>query len=110
MAKILVSLVGMVAIAWTAGTAFADDSGLAYSHDMRKEKGRTCFSDHYHQGGGSGGTRKAAEIDAIKSWSSFTDFEYGSVWARFSKAAGKGMSCTQVSTGWDCQVEARPCK
>ena len=79
-------------------------------HDLRKEKGRLCMSDHYHTGGGTGSTRKAAEADAIKSWQSFTDFEYGSDWARFSKASGKGMSCSQGSSGWDCNVEARPCK
>jgi hypothetical protein len=96
--------------AFTAGHAVADDSGFAYSHDLRKEKGRTCMSDHYHQGGGSGSTRKAAEIDAIKSWQNFTDFEYGSDWARFSKATSKGMSCSQTSGGWECQLEARACK
>ncbi len=98
------------ALALTAGQALADDSGFAYSHDLRKEKGRTCMSDHFHQGGGSGSTRKAAEIDAIKSWQNFTDFEYGSDWARFSKAASKGMSCSQSSSGWECQLEARACK
>ena len=99
-----------LALALSAGAAMADDSGFAYAHDLRKEGGRTCMSDHYHQGGGSGSTRKAAQADAIKSWSSFTAFEYGSDWARFSKAAGKSMSCSAGSSGYDCQLEARPCK
>jgi hypothetical protein len=94
----------------TAGSVRADDTGFASSHDWRREKGRTCMSDHYHQGGGSGTSRKAAEIDAIKSWQNFTAFEYGSDWARFSRAAGKSMSCSQGSSGWDCQLEARPCR
>ena len=118
MARLLFGIAGVVGLAMSltvasavvTAPALADDSGFAYAHDLRKEKGRTCFSDHYHQGGGNGNTRKAAETEAIKSWSSFTAFEYGSDWARFSKASGKGMSCSPGSSGWDCNVEARPCK
>jgi hypothetical protein len=90
--------------------AAADDSGFAYMHDLRKEGGRTCFTDHYHYGNGSGANKAAAQRDAIGSWQSFTDFEYGSDWARFSKAASKGISCSKGSSGIDCQVQARPCK
>ena len=90
--------------------AAADDSGFAYMHDLRKEGGRTCFTDHYHYGNGSGATKASAQRDAIGSWQSFTDFEYGSDWARFSKAASKGISCSNGSSGVDCQVQARPCK
>lgn len=90
--------------------AVADDSGFAYMHDLRKEGGRTCFADHYHYGNGSGANKAAAQKAAIGSWSSFTDFEYGSDWARFSRAASKSMSCSGSSGGVDCQIEARPCK
>jgi hypothetical protein len=90
--------------------ASADDTGFAYAHDLRKEGGRTCFSDHYHYGSGNGATKAAAQKDAIASWASFTDFEYGSDWARFSRAASKGMSCSNSGGGFDCQIEARPCK
>lgn len=90
--------------------ALADDTGFAYMHDLRKEGGRTCFTDHYHYGNGSGATKAAAQKAAISSWSSFTDFEYGSDWARFSRAASKGMSCSSSTGGYDCQLEARPCK
>jgi hypothetical protein len=85
--------------------AFADDSGLAYSHDMR---GR-CFADHFHYGSGSGATKAAAMRDAIGSWQGFTDFEYGSDWARWGRAASKGASCTGSKGSFDCQVSARPC-
>ena len=88
----------------------ADDTGFAYMHDLRKEGGRTCFTDHYHYGSGSGATKAAAQKDAIGSWASFTDFEYGSDWARFTRAASKGISCTKGSGGFDCQIQARPCK
>jgi hypothetical protein len=91
--------------------ARADDTGLAYSHDMRREKGRLCFSDHWHFGSGAGGTRGAAEIEAIKSWADFTALEYGSDWARYSRAAGKTVKCApNGSGGYDCQIDARPCK
>jgi hypothetical protein len=89
-----------------AAPALADDSGFAYSHDIR---GR-CMVDHYHYGSGSGSTKTAAMRDAIGSYQSFTDFEYGSDWARWSRAAGKRASCTKSGSGFDCQISARPCK
>ncbi|WP_072396655.1 hypothetical protein [Hyphomicrobium sp. CS1GBMeth3] len=88
----------------------ADDTGFAYMHDLRREGGRTCFTDHYHYGSGSGKTKAAAQKAAIGSWASFTDFEYGSDWARFSRAASKGISCSQGGGSIDCQIQARPCK
>ncbi len=90
--------------------ASADETGLAASHSWRKEGGKVCFSDHWHYGTGSGPTRKAAERDAAGAWAGFTSFEYGSTWARYSKAASKKMSCSQGSGGWNCSVEARPCR
>jgi hypothetical protein len=90
--------------------AFADDSGLASMHDMRREGGRLCFLDHYHYGNGSGSTKAAATKDAIASWAGFTDFEYGSDWARYSRAASKRVTCSKSGDGYSCQIEARPCK
>jgi hypothetical protein len=89
----------------------ADETGLAVLHDLRRESGRNCFLDHYHYGNSSGApNRKAAEIEAVSSWSTFVDFEYGSDWARFSRAAAKSVKCEQTGGGWGCSVEARPCK
>lgn len=85
--------------------ARADDNGLAYMHDLR---GR-CFADHFHYGTGSGGSRAAAMRDAIGSWSSFTDFEYGSDWARWSRATSKQASCSRSGSGYSCEISARPC-
>lgn len=99
------------AVSMSAATlALADETGLAASHSWRKEGGKVCFSDHWHYGSGSGPTRKAAERDAASAWAGFTAFEYGSTWARYSRAAGKKMSCSQSSGGWNCSVEARPCR
>lgn len=100
---------GLAMVASFAGPAWADDTGFASAHDLRREGGRLCQVGHYHSGGGTGKNRKAAELDAIKSWSSFTAFEYGSDWAHFSRAASKSMSCSG-SGSVDCNVEARPCK
>ena len=57
--------------------AFAGDTGFAYSHDLRKEGGRLCMSDHYHSGSGSGRSKAAAQAAAARSWADFTSFEYG---------------------------------
>ena len=112
MAKLLCGAMFGFGLALTivSGSALADDTGFASAHDLRKERGRTCMSDHYHQGGGSGSTKKAAQVDAIKSWQNFTAFEYGSDWARFSKAASKSMSCSASTSGVECNVEARACR
>jgi hypothetical protein len=109
LSKILVRLVLFGSVTVLVLPASADDTGFAYAHDLRREKGKTCMSDHWHYGSGSGSSRKAAENDAIKSWSSFTALEYGSDWARFSRAASRSLSCSQ-SGDWSCQLEARPCK
>ena len=80
-------------------------------HDARIERGFVCYSEHFHYGSsGTQPTRAKAEAAAINSWSSFVDFEYGSAWARFARAGSKKMSCSQSGGGWDCSVEARPCK
>lgn len=79
-------------------------------HASRLEGGRVCYIEHAHYGSGNGSTRQAAEGSAIGSWVGFTDFEYGSAWANFSRAAGKRMSCTQSGGSWDCSLEARPCR
>lgn len=78
-------------------------------HSARIERGYVCYTDHYHYGSGSGSSKKAAQANAISSWSSFVDLEYGSAWAMFSKAGSKKISCTQGSS-WECSVEARPCR
>jgi hypothetical protein len=103
---------GLAAILATSalGAAMADETGFASMHSQARVGGKTCMTDHYHYGSGTGRTKAAAERAAIGSWASFTDFEYGSDWARFGKAAGKRISCTKSPSGYDCQVEARPCR
>lgn len=104
---------GFAAGCFAAGLApaYADQTGFAAMHSQARVGNKMCMTDHYHYGSGSGRTKQAAERAAIQSWASFTDFEYGSDWARFGKAVGKRVSCTRTgSGGFDCQVEARPCR
>ncbi len=101
--------VGLVLSA-TAIPAVADDTGMASIHDLRRERGRLCMSDHWHSGSGSGRDQKAAMRDAVGSWASFTALEYGSVWASWGRAAGKGASCSKDSGGYSCSISARPCR
>ncbi len=103
---------GLVAVMFGAGLApaLADQTGFASMHNQARVGGKMCMTDHYHYGSGAGSSKAAAQRDAISSWQSFTDFEYGSDWARFSKAVGKRVSCSRSTSGFDCQVEARPCR
>jgi len=104
----VLALAGAFSLATTA--AVADDTGLAYSHTLRKEGGRTCMADHFHSGSGEGHTKDAARASAVRSWIEFTNFEYGTVWARFGLAASPSAHYTKEASGWSAVVEARPCK
>jgi hypothetical protein len=102
-----------VVAAFTASIAPAlaqSETGFASMHTQARVKGKLCMTEHYHYGSGSGSTKALAQRDAIGSWQSFTDFEYGSVWARFNNAEAKKVSCSQSGGSFSCQVEARPCR
>jgi hypothetical protein len=88
----------------------ADDTGLAYAHDLRKERGRLCMADHWHSGSGKGRTKATARRAAIRSWADFTNFEYGTVWAHFSLAASPKTRYTKEARGWSAAIDARPCR
>jgi hypothetical protein len=99
-----------VAVSAFGPATWADQTGVASIHAMRREGGRTCMSDHWHFGSsGAQRTKAAAQRTAIRSWQEFTDLEYGSDWARFYRAAGRKIRCSRSSSGWYCDVEARPC-
>ncbi|MFA5957860.1 hypothetical protein [Hyphomicrobium sp.] len=93
--------------------ALADDSGVAIIHAQQRERGKTCFVDHYHYGSSSGlSSKKAAMAAGIKSWADFTDFEYGSDWAHWGRASSKSAKCTEDGPKgtWSCDLSARPCR
>jgi hypothetical protein len=100
----------LIAFAFMPAAAMADDSGFASSHSLRKEKGKLCMSEHLHLGTADGATRAAAKTNAIKTWEKYTGFEYGSDWARYSRAAPVSIEYTKADKGWTAVVTARPCK
>jgi len=103
------ALAGMLLLG-NAPAVLADDTGLAYSHTLRKERGRLCMADHWHSGSGEGRTKAAARRAAIRSWADFTNFEYGTVWAHFSLAASAKTRYTKAAKGWSAAIDARPCR
>ncbi len=111
--KVALGLVAVV-IAMTSveiSSATADQTGLASIHTLRRERGRLCMADHWHYGSSSAhSSRRAAQRDAIHSWQDFTDLEYGSDWARFSRAASRKVGCSKSGAGWSCNAEGRPCR
>jgi hypothetical protein len=111
MMKTALVAVAAVALAGLVAPAFADQTGLHVTHDLRKERGHLCFADHYHYGSSLGlASRKAAEFEAVKSWSGFVDLEYGSDWAHWVRASSKQVDCSQSTAGWGCSISARPCR
>ena len=111
--KVALGLVAIVvaATSFEISAASADQTGLASMHALRRERGRLCMADHWHYGSsGSERSRAAAQRAAIHSWQDFTDLEYGSDWARFSRAASHRLSCSRSGGSWSCNAEGRPCR
>ncbi|HMN38265.1 MAG TPA: hypothetical protein PKD49_11235 [Hyphomicrobium sp.] len=108
------TIVGACAVALMSagapGQAFADETGLASMHTLRKEGGKLCMADHFHSGMGDGATKPAARVAAARAWADFVDFEYGADWARFSRAASVSVKYTKAEKGWTATIEARPCR
>jgi hypothetical protein len=108
MKEILLSSVFLVA---ATVAARADETALASIHDWRKESGKICMSEHFHDGSGVGETRKAAEANTVASWASFTVLEYGTTWGSYALSGSKKMDCKeQGAKEWSCAVTSRPCK
>jgi hypothetical protein len=90
--------------------SLADETGLAGMHSWQKVAGRTCMTDHEHDGSGNGHTPEVAMRNAIKSWESFTDLEYGSDWASYANSISKRVSCGRGISDFSCQISSRPCR
>ncbi|MEO1281300.1 MAG: hypothetical protein AAFV69_06155 [Pseudomonadota bacterium] len=89
---------------------YAAIDGLAAMHDIRSERGKLCFTDHYHYGSSQNlPSKKMAVRAAIGSWQDFTDLEYGGRWSSYRYAASKKVGCKVESGAWGCEIEARPC-
>ena len=86
-------------------------TGLAAAHNLRRESGRLCFSDHFHYGSSAGkSSMKAAQAAAVASWADFVDFEYDGSWTSFARASNKEVKCSQSGGSWSCDASARPCR
>ena len=89
-------------------------AGLAQQtlHDERRVGKLSCMVDHYHFGSSKGQTsKKAAEADAVGSWSDFVDFEYGSAYGSWKASVGKSVDCAKDGSGlWGCTLSSRPCR
>ncbi|MFN0218943.1 MAG: hypothetical protein ACKVP4_09040 [Hyphomicrobium sp.] len=90
--------------------ASADDTGFAASHDLRKERGRLCMSEHAHSATGEGNSKDSARSAAIKEWYAYTAGEYGSDWGSWGKSASQKISYAKAESGWSATIESRPCK
>lgn len=91
--------------------ANAQETGFASIHSWRREGGKTCLTDHFHDGSSSGQpTRKHAELAAVRNWAEFTGWEYGRSWADFRIAGSRSMRCGGSPGNFSCSVTARPCK
>jgi hypothetical protein len=103
----------LVLAAGSATTAMADDTGISQAlHDLRREGGKLCATEHTHYASSSGmPTKKAAEIEAKRNWYSFTSWEYGTDWGNPALAGSPDLKCSQSSGGgWGCEFVARPCR
>ncbi len=107
--KYIAALVS-IGVSALASSALAQGMGLEGLHDHRREGNKVCMVGHFHDGAGSGKTRKLAEADAARAWSQFTAWEYGGRWGSYGNAANKTMNCSNSGGSWSCQTEARPCR
>jgi hypothetical protein len=89
----------------------ASESGMASIHSWRKVGKKTCLVGHQHAGSGSSHSLKGAQAQAIQSWASFTDLEYGSSWSQFGNAIDKVVKCGPTGGGsFQCDLLATPCR
>lgn len=88
----------------------ASVTGIDKIHAQARVGGKVCMVDHEHFGEGNLPSKRGAQAAAVRAWESFTAWEYGTVWGRYSLAAAKKMSCSGSGAAWTCQTTARPCR
>ncbi len=92
------------------GPVLAQQTGLAGIHTWVPVGHKTCMATHTHEGSGNGKTKKDAERAAVRAWESFTIWEYGPSWGRYSLSESKTINCDRTAgTEFSCQVSSRPC-
>ncbi len=109
--KILTTAFACAAMTAAGQVALADDNGVGQSiHSTIRVGKKMCFDGHSHSGSGMGASQKVAEMTAINNWAGFTAWEYGTDWANIGKAIKKSMKCGRSGSGYNCDLEATPCK
>lgn len=107
---------GLVAVVCALPALLGTNPAHAISWGKKGDNGKVCrmlLGTHMHHGfSGVQSTKSAAKKAAIKRWSGFTAWEYGSAWGKFSLAQSKSFTCskTERGEGWRCMVIAQPCK
>ena len=110
--------IALVASLMTAGAALdaSRASGLAGLHEHVAVGNKICMGDHFHYGHTAGWkTRVLAEQSAARSWSWFTELEYGGAWADYRQAEQASMDCSESDDGrggtvWSCKSKGIPCR
>lgn len=112
MRNLLLAICLAVACAGTVTPAAAQSDGaLVGLHELRREGKKTCMVGHSHNGSSYGQrSRGQAEAVALRNWSEFTALEYGGHWGSPALSSDKTMRCSQNTSGWSCDFDARPCK
>jgi hypothetical protein len=88
----------------------SQETGLASIHAWVPVGRKTCMETHFHDGSGTGKTKREAERDAIRSWEVFTIWEYGRPWGRYAHSESKRMTCSKKAPNeFSCDVTSRPC-
>jgi len=103
--------IAAIALALVPAASMAQQTtGLEDLHQKRREGGRLCMVDHFHDGYGQASKRGGAEAAAILNWRQFTAGEYGLAWHSYKMAASKAMKCSESGGMWSCHATARPCR
>ncbi|MEO8650694.1 MAG: hypothetical protein ABI391_00230 [Hyphomicrobiaceae bacterium] len=100
----------LVALLGAPLPASAQETGLAAIHQWVSVGRKTCMDSHYHDGNGTGKTKKDAERAAVLSWESFTIWEYGEPWGRYAASESKSVTCDMAADkSFSCHITSRPC-
>jgi hypothetical protein len=101
----------LIGLGLAPASVLAQQTGLAGMHQWAPVgRNKTCLATHFHNGAGTGKTKKDAERAAIQSWEAFTSWEYGASWGRFALSESKTINCDRTTASeYSCQVSSRPC-
>ena len=110
-ANVLIACVISLYIGVGSNAAQASETGFVNMHNLARYGSYLCTVTHEHTGLGKVKRNKRLALrSAIRSWSEFTAWEYGSTWGKWRYARGKSVFCDGNKGQISCSVIARPCK